>query len=43
MRQDLQRQFEQIDKDKDGYVDKEELIEYMLKLTSSKMEGEAVR
>jgi len=33
VRQDLIRQFEMIDADHNGYIDKEELIQYMIKLT----------
>ena len=33
----MKRQFETIDKDKDGYVDKDELVEYMIKLTGNKV------
>ena len=35
MRQDLVVQFEQIDADHNGYVDKEELVQYMLRLTGN--------
>lgn len=35
VRLDLIKQFEEIDADKNGYVDKEELISYMLRLTGN--------
>jgi hypothetical protein len=35
VKQDLVRQFEMIDADQNGYVDKEGLIEYMLRLTGN--------
>ena len=35
VRQDLIKQFEMIDADQNGYVDKEELIQYMLNLTGN--------
>ena len=35
VRQDLIKQFELIDADQNGYVDKEELIQYMLRLTGN--------
>ena len=40
VKQDLHRQFEMIDTDGNGYVDKEELIQYMLDLTGNKMVGD---
>jgi len=33
VRQELQRQFESIDADHNGYVDRQELRDYMLRLT----------
>ncbi len=36
VRLDLIKQFDAIDADRDGYVDKEELIQYMLALTANK-------
>ena len=38
VRQDLQNQFEEIDADHNGYVDKDELIQYMLRLTGNNEE-----
>ena len=35
IRQDLLKTFQEIDADKNGYVDKEELIQYMLKLSGN--------
>ena len=38
--QDLKRQFEAIDRDHNGLIDKEELVAYMMEMTGNKMAAE---